>query len=101
MNLEHIDSKTLRVRGLQELTAGNAAQVRDEIRLAIRAECTRVEIDLSEATFVDSSGLGALIAVHKTLRARQGTLCILRPTAAVQQLLELTRLHRLFEIAQG
>jgi len=50
---------------------------------------------------VDSSGLGALIALHKTMCARGGGIRILRPTPVVHQVMELTRLHRVFEIIQG
>jgi len=49
-------------------------------------------------TFLDSSGLGTLISLHKTLRARNGTVRLLKPAPNVQQILELTRLHRVFEI---
>lgn len=98
MNIETTEAHGLRVTGLEELSASNAAQVRDEVRLALKPECRSVEIDLSRVEFIDSSGLGALIALHKTVRAQQGVLRLLRPAPGVVQLLELTRLHRLFEV---
>jgi len=47
---------------------------------------------------VDSCGLGALVALHKTAAARGGVLRLINPTPPVQQILELTRMHRIFEI---
>ena len=83
------------------MVAANAAQVRDEIRAALPATAVRLDLDLSALTFLDSSGLGALVALHKTLRSRNGTVRLLRPAANVRQVLELTRLHRVFEIVNG
>jgi anti-sigma B factor antagonist len=86
------------VTGLVELAAANATQVRDEIRAALPPACTRLDLDFSTVTFVDSIGLGALIALHKTLRSRLGTLRLLQPAPDVRQVLEMTRLHHLLEL---
>ena len=101
MNIQNKDSQTTVVTGLLELVAANAAQVRDEIRAALPATTVNLDLDLSALTFLDSSGLGTLISLHKTLRSRNGTVRLLKPAANVQQILELTRLHRVFEIVNG
>lgn len=101
MNIHNKDSQTSVVSGLQELVASNATQVRDEIRAALPASTLCLELDLSALTFLDSSGLGALISLHKTLRSRNGTMRLLKPGPNVQQILELTRLHRVFEVVNG
>lgn len=98
MNIQNKDSQTSVIAGLQELVAANAAQVRDEIRAALPPACTCLDLDLSTLTFLDSSGLGALISLHKTLQARNGRMRLLQPTPNVRQILELTQLHRVFEI---
>ncbi len=101
MNIQNLDSQTSLVTGLQELVAANAAQVRDEIRAALPATTMCLDLDLSALTFLDSSGLGTLISLHKTLRSRNGTVRLIKPAPNVQQILELTRLHRIFEIIGG
>ena len=88
------------VTGLVELAAANAAGVRDDIRAALSPAHTALEIDLSQVTFLDSSGLGALISLQKALRSQNGTVRLINPAANVRQILELTRLHRVFEIVQ-
>ncbi|MCB1128802.1 MAG: STAS domain-containing protein [Verrucomicrobiae bacterium] len=85
---------------MPEVTAANATEVRDGVRAAITPTCRILQMDLSQTAFLDSSGLGALVGLHKTLRQQDGVLQILHPTPAVAQLLELTRLHRLFEIVE-
>lgn len=55
-------------------------------------------LDLSQVDFIDSSGLGAMISILKTLRLHNGdlVLCDLKPT--VLNLLQLTRMHNVFII---
>jgi anti-sigma B factor antagonist len=59
-----------------------------------------IEIDLSETRFIDSCGLGALVALHKTACGHKGVVRLLNPLPPVQQILELTRMHRIFEIVK-
>lgn len=89
---------TLRVSAVTELSASNANSFRDEARQALGQGQRNIEIDLSQATAVDSCGLGALVALHKTASSRGGILRLLNPTPPVQQILELTRMHRIFEV---
>ena len=96
------EGETLHVSDIPELSAANSHAFRDEIRTALPTALRTIEIDLSQTSFVDSCGLGALIAVYKTANGRNGgvTMRLLNPTPPVQQLFELTRLHHLFEIAR-
>lgn len=89
---------TLKISDLRELNASNANHFRDQVRAALVNGERHIEIDLSQTAFVDSCGLGALIALHKTACDRHGTLRLLNPCPGVEQILELTRLHRVFEI---
>ena len=99
MKLE-IHGDTLRVTSVLQLGEPNAKAFRDSVRAAWVDEQKNVEVDLSQTTFVDSSGLGALVALHKTAINRQGRLSLLNPTPPVQQILELTRLDGIFEIVR-
>jgi anti-sigma B factor antagonist len=93
-----VHGDTLLVSGLRELGAANANVFRDQVRAALGESQKIIEIDLSRTTFVDSCGLGALISLHKTVCARNGLVRLQKPTAPVQQILEMTRMHRIFEI---
>ena len=95
------DPQVLRVTGLTELNASNAAAFRDQARAALQPNHTRLDLDFAQLRFLDSSGLGALLSLHKILRTQGGILKLLNPSAAVTQLIELTRLHRVFEIVHA
>lgn len=95
------DGASLRVSGIPELGAGNANQFRDQVRQALAKEQTYIEVDLTETRFIDSCGLGALIALHKTVCSRNGAVRLLNPQPSVLQILQLTRMNKLFEILRG
>ena len=56
----------------------------------------RVVIDMEGVSFVDSTGLGSVIAVLKQLRTKQGELRLAAPNQQVRVVLELTTLDRVF-----
>jgi len=100
MKLES-EGDTLRIKELAELGAANSNEVRDQARAALTSGHRNIEVDLSATSFLDSCGLGALIALHKTACDRNGSVRLLRPLPAVERVLELTRLHRVFEIVKS
>lgn len=54
----------------------------------------RIVVDLAETTFLDSSGLGALIAGLKSARQQGGDLRIARPSAPVVMVLQMTNMDK-------
>src|SRR5436190_18149851 len=98
----HESADTLTVSNIKELAAGNAESFREEVSAALPTGLKAIEIDLSETDFVDSCGLGALISLYKSANNGHEPVAfrLLNPIPAVQQLFELTRLHRIFEIVK-
>ena len=94
----HVQGDTLTITGIKELGAANSQAFRDQVRAALTEKQRNIEIDLSQTMFIDSCGLGALISLHKTACSRNGVIRLLNPTPPVEQILELTRMHRIFEI---
>jgi anti-anti-sigma factor len=94
---------TLRVTGLRELNAANAQAFRSALVRALSHDLKAIEIDLSHTQAVDGVGLGALVALYETAkeqRKQEGfAIRLTNPTPTVQQMIELARLHHLFEIA--
>lgn len=84
-----------------ELCSSTSRQWKERITKDLTEQAQEVSIDLSKTRFIDSSGLGVLLSLNKTLRAQGGVLKLLNPSSAVTQLIELTRLHRVFEIVQA
>jgi anti-sigma B factor antagonist len=83
------------VRAVGRLNMVAAPSLREEVERVVTAEGrSHVVVDLSGTTFVDSSGLGALIAGLKAARAAGGDLRIAAATTQVLSVLRLTNLDR-------
>lgn len=73
-----------------------------EILSALVADGTsRIVVDLGETTFLDSSGLGALIGGLKSARQAGGDLRIARVSPAVMTVFELTNLDRVLRARES
>lgn len=101
MNIQQ-QNGTLSVTGLRALNSANARSFRSAVATALSHDLQAVEIDLSQTQTVDGAGLGALVSLYETAihhRNRKGfAMRLTNPTPTVQQLIELARLHHLFEI---
>lgn len=79
------------------LTLMSAPQVRDEVTARLAAGDRIIVVDLSGTTFVDSSGLGALVSCLKSARQVGGDLRLVAPTEQVSMVLRLTNLDRILK----
>jgi len=86
------------IRVPSRLTLGQAAAWRHGLRDVIDIGYHHLVLDMSGVEFVDSSGLSVLVATLKTCRAEGGEVVLLGLTPPVRALVELTRLHHVFEI---
>jgi anti-sigma B factor antagonist len=79
------------------IDAAGAIQFKDQMRELTQAAPPRVVLDMSRVAFLDSSGLGAVVAVMKALGPdRKLELSGLTPT--VQKVFRLTRMDSIFTI---
>lgn len=76
------------------LNMTSARQLKDVLAELVAAGTARIVVDLGETSFLDSSGLGALIGGLKAARQAGGDLRVARPTPAVTSVFALTNLDR-------
>jgi anti-sigma B factor antagonist len=90
--------KVISVTVLEDrIDAATAIQFKEKMRDATRDGPTRVVLDLTRVQFLDSSGLGAIVAVKKLLGPdRELELSGLTPT--VEKVFRLTRMDSIFTI---
>ena len=92
-NQDGIDIVVLSGRFVME----NAQEIKERIKGVINQGQGKLLLDLEKVTFIDSSAFSVLVATYKELQLKAGHL-ILITSPVVQSLLELTRLHTIFEI---
>ena len=64
----------------------------------VLSEGSLVVLDLSQVQFIDSSGLGTIVASLKRLRATNGDMRVCNVHKPVRALFELVRMHKLVDI---
>jgi anti-sigma B factor antagonist len=84
------------VRG--ELDFYTAPRLWEAIDAAISATPHELVIDLSDVSFVDSSGLSVLVRAHKRLRPIAGTVVVRGAGDQVYKALELTKLTKVLVV---
>ena len=99
MNLEtEHQGEIILIRVMDDrIDAASAIQFKDRMREIVATASTRVVLDMSNVGFLDSSGLGAVVAVMKSLGPiRRLELSGLSPT--VEKVFRLTRMDSVFII---
>ena len=67
-----------------------------ELLNLIEQGSVKLVMNLSDVSFITSTALGALMVAHKRVKPRQGYVRIVRPQPLVRQILEITKLVKLF-----
>ena len=73
------------------------AELRDQVK-ALISEDGRLVLNLSEVSYIDSGGLGTLVALYTTARNAGASVKLARLTQRVGDLLQLTKLLTVFEV---
>ncbi|WP_322868148.1 STAS domain-containing protein [Aquicoccus sp. G2-2] len=99
MNLESRDAGKFRVIAVHESRIDAAAAIRfkDAMREKTGEALSHVLLDLSEVEFIDSSGLGAIVAAMKHL-GPQRRMDLAGLTPMVDRVFRLTRMDTVFTI---
>lgn len=79
------------------IDASAALQFKESVRRSVDLSAKRVILNLHRVDFIDSSGLGAIVAAMKLMgKDRSFELVALTPT--VQKVFTLTRMNTIFDI---
>ena len=73
-----------------------APALKEAVSEAMKNGQPRLILDLEGVSFVDSSGLGSVVAALKQVRTSKGDLRLAAPNQQVRVVLELTTLDRVF-----
>jgi len=87
----------VRLKG--ELDVAQGAKLQSEVQRLLAEGHNYFILSMADLDYLDSSGLGALIAVAKEIKARHGRL-VLITNDFVDEILAITRLNEIFEHAR-
>jgi len=80
------------------LDASSSRLVKESMSELVKDKRVKIVIDLADIDFIDSSGLGSLVAALRSVNKMEGDIKIASLQAPVRAIFELTRLHKIFEI---
>lgn len=86
------------VRGVLDLP--EVAAFREVFAKVVATDCPDVVVDLTDVTFVGSSGLGLLLQAHRDLQAAGRTLVVKGTDGSIRRAFEITHLDYLLEPAE-
>ncbi|HET6371758.1 MAG TPA: STAS domain-containing protein [Candidatus Polarisedimenticolia bacterium] len=75
--------------------------LREAVDNAIKEGKSRILLNLGAVTYMDSAGIGELVACFKRVVERKGVMKLVNPAGRVQDLLALTKLDEYFETYQS
>jgi len=85
-----------------EFDALGSAGIRQELEaITLQTRPQLVFLDLQNVTFIDSSGVGAIVFLYKRLRENSRKLKITGAHGQPRELLELLRIHKAIPVALG
>ena len=93
VSVERVDGVTQCVI-VGEVDMATTPQLRDELIGLIDAGDQRLVLDVSGVPFLDSTGLGVLMEVHRRLRDNSGAVALVGARPALVRLLTITNLSR-------
>jgi len=74
-----------------------SADLRDTVKMVI-TQSKRIVLNLSGVTYIDSGGLGTLVALYTTARNSGGSIKLANLTPRVDDLLQVTKLVTVFDV---
>ncbi len=72
--------------------------LREEVKRAIADGQKRIVLNLGEVSYIDSGGLGTLVALHTSAHNAGGAIKLANLTQRVGDLLQITKLLTVFEV---
>ena len=95
---ENLDDQRHVVAVTGEIDLFTAPELKAVLSEAVEAGRTRIVVDLTETSFLDSTALGVLIGAVKRLRSRDGVLTIVNTDPNIAKTFEITGLDQIFTI---
>ena len=80
------------------LDAAAAPTFKQQVAEAISQGNIRLALHIAHVSFMDSTGLAALVSAFKAARKVDGDISIIAPSPQVQKLLKLTAMDRVFRV---
>ena len=84
-----------------KITIGEGDVVlRERVNELLEGGARHILLNLEKVSYMDSAGIGELVACYKRAKEKGGTVKLLHPSGKVYDLLQLTKLEEVFDTCQ-
>ena len=91
-----IENNVLKIKLIGELDEYTANRTRDRLdSLFLKNNYTTVIIDMSELTFMDSTGIGVLIGRYKKIKCDNKQIFISNPNKQIEKIFKMSGLYEI------
>ncbi len=94
------EGKAAIIRAQGDVDLYSSPKLRDAILEAVRLKAVPIVVNLSDVTYMDSSGVATLIEGFQLAREYGGTVRLVGLNERVSEVFKLARLHQVFEICK-
>jgi anti-sigma B factor antagonist len=92
----HGPATVVKLSGSAHMVVSSA--LRDQLVGLVDENTRELVLDLADLEFINSVGLGAIIAAHLRCRRHNGVVKVVAPRPAIHELLAVTKLTHLFTV---
>ena len=94
LNADHV----LEISLLGEVDVSNIAEFKETLISGIEQKSPHVLLDCEQLQYIDSTGLGVLVAAYKKAKELGGSVTIVRLKPYLQKIFMITALDKIFNI---
>jgi anti-anti-sigma factor len=98
INIERRDKIDIISFNINKINAFIVDELREKIGKVFEASGSKVILDLSEVSYIDSSGFGCFLSLMKNARNNYGVFKFANPQPAILELFRTLHLHTVFQI---
>ena len=82
-----------------KITLGEGSSIlRKMIKDLVQQGSAKIILNLEDVDYIDSSGIGELVAAHSSVSAASGEIKLLNLTRRVRDIVQITRLFTIFDV---
>ena len=98
LNVRHIGHVAVVDLSGKILIGEGDTMLREAVSKLLEGDQKHILLNLRKISYMDSSGIGEIVACYKAAKEQNVTVKLLNPSEKVDDLLQITRLHSVFEI---
>lgn len=94
----NVDKNTNEVKLIGEVDIATSSQFEDAIMELVEANAPIIKLDMSDMEYIDSTGIGVLMAIRKNSIGDNQEIILVKPKRSIVKLMQLTGVDQIFNI---